>query len=316
MHKWILLLFLMAMTLGGLGGCASKQSFSFAGRPGDTVMLNVGWHPNLKRQNLTVTIQPCLGDLYANVPDINNNAVCQTVSGPPIVYTSANSELRAVVNMAPDPLSQLIYNRETQLPSDPATLGETIELFATGDDKEYLETSVMLDIPTGIPTDSYVASVAFTDSAGDLLNPQFIEVVHSPSLPIGFLNWDNTTITNTQFRAFERKDYKTVTFSGTSGVPYALQVKMTHNPGKLYVVNPRGDIKSLNWADNGTNLTVIITPAWLKGTAPSSGETLSEFAHYKFYVAGDVVNSLLLPVDGVEGFDINGNSVIVSGSID
>lgn len=311
----ISLLLLVAMAIAGIGGCSSKQSFGFAGRPGDPVVLNVGWHPDLKRQNLTVTIQPCLGDLIANAPDIVDNAVCKMVSGPPVIYTSANSELHAVVNMVLDPLSQLIYNRETWIPGETVAQGEFIELFATGDDKEYLETSVMLDIPVGIPTDSYIASITFSDSAGEILNPQFVEIVHSPAYPLGFRNWDDATITNTQLRTLERKDYKTVTFSGMSGVPYALQVKMTHDPGKLYVVNPRGDIKSLNWADDGTQLTVIITPAWLKGTAPSSGETLGEFVHYKFYVAGDVVNSLLLPVDGAEGFDINGNSVAVSGSI-
>lgn len=302
------------LMMEGMSGCSSKQSFGLAGRPGDPVMLNLGWHPDLKRQNLTVTIQPCLGDLLANVPEINTSAVCKTVSGPPIVYTSANDELRAVVNMAPDPLSKLVYNRETQLPTDPVTLGETIELFATTDDKEYLETSVMMDIPATIPVNSNVASVTFTDSAGAAINPQFIEIIHSTALPLGFLNWDNAFIDTNQFRFFERKDYKTITFSGAT-VPYAIQVGMAHNPGKIYVVNPRGDIKNLVWSDDGANLKVIITPAWLKGVAPAPGDTLSEFTHYKFHVAGDVVSSLMIQPTTVEGYDMDGNSVAVSANI-
>ena len=312
--KPMALVILVALLMEGVSGCSSKRSFGFSGRPGDPVMMNVGWHPALNRQNLTVTIQPCLGDLLANTPDINNNAVCKTVSGSPIIYTSANAELRAVINMAPDPLSQLIYARETQLPADQVTLGETIELFSTGDDKEYLETAVLMDIPTNIPIDSNIASVTFTDSAGATVNSQFIEVIHTPSLPLGFLNWDNTTITNTQLRAFERKEYKTITYSGVT-VPHALQLEMNHNAGKIYVVNPRGDIKNVSWSDDGTTLKVIVTPAWLKGTSPAAGETLGEFVHFKFHVAGDVVSSLFVQPTSVEGFDVDGNSVAISASI-
>ena len=97
--------------------------------------------------------------------------------------------------------------------------------------------------------------------------------------------------------------------------PYAVQLGMGHNPGKIYVVNPRGDTKNLSWSDDGTNLTVMITPAWLKGAAPAAGETLGEFIHFKFYVAGDIVNSLFIQPTSVEGFDIDGNSVTISANI-
>ena len=163
------------------------------------------------------------------------------------------------------------------VPTDPLVIGDTIESSATGQDKEYLETTVLMDIPTTVPVDSQVASVTLSDSAGATLNPLYFHIFHVPSLLAGtFPNWDAVAIGNAQFAKLERANYKTVSFSGTT-VPYAVEVDMTHGASKLYVVNPRGDIKNVAWSSGATTLKVIITPAWSKATAPLPGDTLGSF---------------------------------------
>ena len=104
-----------------------------------------------------------------------------------------------------------------------------------------------------------------------------------------------------------------MTFSGAS-VPHTIQLDINHGAGKFYVINPRGDIKNISWADTNLNLRVMLTPAWNKDSVPLKdglqSETLSEFSHFKFYVAGDVdTGALSIPAGSIMGFDINGDSV-------
>jgi hypothetical protein len=202
----------------------------------------------------------------------------------------------------------MVFEKETKSLTDPLVIGDTIESSATGDDKEYLETIVLMDIPTSVPVDSGVVSVSFSDTGGDLLNPIYIEIFHAPALLAGtFTNWEGAATGNSQFHKLERANYKTVTFTGT--VPYAVEVDMTHSASRLYVVNPRGDIKNLTWKSGVGTLKVIITPAWMKTTAPAPGETLGDVKHFKFYVAGDDLSALAIAPSGARGFDINGNEI-------
>ena len=89
---------------------------------------------------------------------------------------------------------------------------------------------------------------------------------------------------------------------------HAIQLTMTHDPdvdiggvGRPFVANPRGDLKTANWEDDGTDLQVLLLP--------TSGQTLTDMKHFKFYVAGGITN-LFVPVSGVEAVDINGDPVV------
>ena len=88
-NKWLLLI-LMSL---GLGGCVGTQTFTTAARSGETVVLAVGWQKTLARQNMTITITPA--------------------SGAPVTYLPGDARVRGVVNLYPDPRSNLVVDDMT-----------------------------------------------------------------------------------------------------------------------------------------------------------------------------------------------------------
>jgi hypothetical protein len=293
-------LLLLLPLLGGLVGCAGTQTFTTAARAGETVALAVGYQKTLKRSNLTVSTK-----------DANGNVTPYGLNAP---------QIKGVVNLYPDPVSiAVVGNRTGQTINGNAgasTMGQTISV-QTGQDPEWCQTTVLMDLPaTAAPG---VADIIISNN-GTPLRTIHVEVLSSNTTSSSnlFNVYQSSTGTATidvltgfteAVHSMERADNSRVTFNNTTVnpvtgqplVPYSIQIGFTYNSGtgKPWVINPNGDLKSINWSDNGAgNLQVIITPA--------NGVTLDRVQKLKFYIAGGITGLAQAP-SSLKAYDINGN---------
>ena len=275
--KMLTTVFTAAVVLGGLSGCAGTKSFTTAARAGDTVSLAVGWNVNAKRSNLAATITP--------------------FSGAPVVYAINNPNIRAVLNMYPDPMSRLIVGTETN-----QSLGFNANFHGAQlnsinlSDKDLAQTMVLLNLPAGIAAGP--ASIALTASGASLGAPITVEVLPGTGSANTF-DGSIGSLTAEQLGTLERASGSVVNITGST-VPYAIYLEISHatGVGVPWLVNPRGDLKNISWTDTGTVIKVIITP--------SSGKALNQFAEFKFFVSGGVTG---LAVSSVKAYDVNGNLI-------
>ncbi|MHB8622355.1 MAG: hypothetical protein ACYC9J_05810 [Sulfuricaulis sp.] len=280
----------------GAAGCVGTQTFTPAARAGDTVALAVGWQKNLARQNVTVTITDA--------------------SGTVTTYAPNDTHVRGIVNMYPDPASRAIVGTMTQqdLGYQATNTGALVNGVTsdpnTGEhDNEWWQSTMLLDLPTTLALGT--ATIAITDSAGASIQPSALTIVPGTGSSNNFTvyaPWGGTLSLLSTWTplldSFERADHYTVSFStyqnsnGNYVIPYSLQMQFTHTPGvgKTWVVNPRGDIKNVVWNDDGTNITVMLTP--------THGATLTQMLDFKFYLAGGITG---LTQTGLKAYDINGN---------
>jgi len=302
-HSLVLLLWLF--TLVGTG-CTGVNSFGIAARPGDTVALALGWQQELTRQDIKVTITD--------------------QSGTPFVL--ADTDIRAIFNSYPDPVSNLIVGSETGQPqiggSTSGIANGLILSSVTNYDKDYMQTFLVVDIPTladGITPG--MATVNITDQTDNPIpNPSIqqanilpinIEILsdtafeNNPGTSNAFYTQEGVAILSGYLKAMERSPHYTVTLDSAT-VPHAVQLAFQHNPdkdtdpagmGRAYVVNPRSD-KTINWFDDGNNLNVIIMPA--------RQLSLTEMKDFKFYVAGGITGLELstAAAQPVQAFAIDG----------
>lgn len=293
-HRLIIMLPLTAW----LAACVGGQTFTPMARQGDTVALAAGWQKNLLRQNLTVTITPA--------------------SGASITYPPNDPRVRSIINMYPDPVSRAVVGTMTKqdLGYDSTLTGSLINNSVTSDsntgehDNDWWQTIILIDLPSALPTGNTI--IALTDSAGAIIKPASLTIVpgtgssnlfnaYNPATtnPLNLLQyWPNL------LASMERADRFTVLFnsyldaSGNIVIPHSIHMTLTHTPnvGKTWVVNPRGDLKNVVWNDDGSNITVMLTPA--------NGATLKQLLNFKFYIAGGITG---LTLTGMKAYDINGN---------
>jgi len=279
-------------------GCTSVNTFGTAARSGDTVTVGLGWQQELTRQNIQVSITDSSGAMF--------------------MYLPGDPAIRTVFNSCPDPLSRLIVGAETGQDTLEGSLAGTATLLinasVTAGDKDYMQTFMMIDLPVGMATGP--ATITVADSAGNpipgsavfnsQIDPFNVEVLAGVGSPSSFSTQENINVDG-YLHTMERSAHFTLTLQGPT-VPYGVQLDLSHDPdvdnggsGRAYVVNPRGDLKSVNWTDDGTNLRVILLPA--------RNQTMSDMKQFKFYVAGGIINlQPVLPV-AVTAYDINGNPV-------
>ncbi len=281
MDKLIKQIIILFCVIAPLFGCSSQKAFTTSAQAGDTVALAIGWYPQVRRQDLTVTITDALGAQVTYLP--NDPAV------------------RAVVNLYPDPVSKFIVNSE--LGKAPvATDVFILQSQVTNGDKEFSMKFVAIDLPTTLATGA--ANISFASSQGDTINPLTVEILPGLGSSNSFENYEGFAIFNSTLRYMERKNYYTVDFAGTA-IPHAIQIDLNHDPdvnnggvGEAFVTPARADLKHTNWSDNGTDLLrVILMP---------SNAGLTDIQHFKFYVAGELTGLL---VSSVSAFDINGDPV-------
>lgn len=281
MNRKTLGLVVLALFGLGLGGCAGTKSFTTAARPGDTVALAVGWNVNITRANLAATVTP--------------------FSGPPVTYAINNPNIRAVVNMYPDPMSRLIVGTETNqsLDFNAHVHGAQLNSWYM-EDKDLAQTMVFLNLPMGIATG--IANVQLTKNGAPLGAPFAVDVLPGLGAANTFdgFNGGPVSLSAEQLATLERANGSVVTFTTASVVPYSIQLEVARSPGvgTPWVVNPRGDVKNVSWSDNGSVMKVIMSPV--------NGQSLTQMIHFKFFISGGVTG---FGAPTVKAYDVNGNPI-------
>lgn len=294
MNIRLLLFFIMAPLFFALAACSGTQTFTTAARAGDTVTLAVGWQKNLLRQNLTVTVTASNGS--------------KTVYGPNDVH------VRAIINLYPDPASRAVVGTMTNqdLGTGANTTGSNINQFITTDatgehDNDWWQTSVLLDLPSPMPTG--VATITMADSAGASIKSTSVMIVSGTGASNPFSiyyppNGNPINLSPNAMLSMERAERYTVTFANATTdsngymiIPHSIQIQFSHTPnvGKTWIVNPRGDIKDVMWRDDGTTITVMLMS--------TRGKTPAQMLDYKFYVSGGVT---ALAQTSLKAYDVNG----------
>jgi hypothetical protein len=285
-------IFLVAVVLG-VDGCAGMAPLNSAYRAGDTVALAAGWRQNFDRSRLTVTVTGS--------------------DGVSTVYQPGDPAIRAIINLYPDPLSYLVVGTRTGLGTNynyGSTYGSEINYNITNYDPDWWQTSVFVDLPSTLPVGT--ANIILQSSTGGSYGPIPVQIVSGQGSPSTFSAELLGNMTPTQLQSMERAPKYTVSFSGGSTLPFALQVDLTHNPassvggvGIPFVVNPRGEMKNISWTDDGTHLRVILLTSG-DGTSKDPFLASYQWTYFKFYVTGGVTN---LSVTSVKAYDSAGNPI-------
>lgn len=265
-------------------GCVGTKAFTTAARAGDTVSLGVGWNKNITRQNITVTVKDFTGATVAT-------------------YAPNDSRVRAIVNLYPDPVSRLVVGTETaqSLTFHANDHGTDLLNNVTGQDKDWMETTIFLDLPATVPVGS--ATIEITGPTGAVTpSPIGVEILPGAGSANIFAGASGNLAVE-RLATLERTNAYVVTFTGST-VPHAIHLELNHTfgVGTTWVVNPRGDLKNVAWTDTGSTLRIVVTPA--------NGQTLQQMAHFKFYVAGGIAG-LTVSSGSPKAYDINGN--LISG---
>lgn len=266
-----------------LAGCSGVKTYPAMARAGDTVAIAAGWKQHFSRNEIVVTITDANGITTTYLP------------GDPAV--------RAVVNLYPDPVSSIIISEETNQDLTPYAqiYSSSVNTNITSDDKDWWQTSVFIDLPSTMATGSASINIGSVSSETSSTTLEIIGgtgTVENFQTEFGPLNPD-------QLASMERVGHYIISFTG-SVIPYGIQVELSHLPdvnnggaGKVYVVNTRGDLKNINWVDDGAStLKVLLTP--------SQPKVLDNMKDFKFYVAGGIDG---LIVNNVIAVDVNGNPV-------
>ncbi len=270
-----------------LTGCAGTESFSPSARAGDTIALAVGWKHEFTKDKITVTITPA--------------------AGTPIVFNPNDPAIRATVNWYPDPVSWLTVGTQ----NGAASTGESNK-FVTGSsyggwindaytnyDPDWWQTVVFIDLPASLTTGAAQVQMSSNGPSGETYGPVAVQILGSGGTPTKFKNDGLINgLGSGQLGLLGRASHYVVSFTGDT-VPYGIQLVLSHDAGVgiPYVVNTRGDVKSINWTDNGSQSKVIITPSWTAG--------FKNMQDFKFYVSGGVAGLQLVP-NSVQAFDTNG----------
>ena len=270
----------LAVTL--LNGCTGTQTFHSFARAGDTVAIAAGWQHYFTRDNITVTITPS--------------------SGAPVVYSPDDPAIRAVVNMYPDPISSLIVSERTgqNLTLNSLTLTGTLSSAITGDDRDWWQTVVFIDLPLSLPeglTTVQIDNPESESASSQLFIVQGLGNKHRFGTTFGQLQ-------RADLASLERLSHYVISFTGGT-IPYAIEIKLAHDPdkdnggvGRAHVINPGGALKSLFWTDDGSNTLVVVMPA--------NGQTLTYMKDFKLYISGGINN---LSITSMEAYDADGNDV-------
>lgn len=272
-----------------LASCGSVRTFHDYARGGDTVAVPAGMQPTFNKDNITVTITPAFGS--------------------PIILPATDSAIRAVINIYPDPLSNMIVSREIEEDTIPSAHGYSLTtLTFANDDKDYYQTTVFIDIPEGLEIG--IAQINISDTTGASHDSALDIIASTGGTPNSFKaeipeTGASFTLDDVMRDTLARAAHTEVSFDAST-IPYAIEINFTHDPdktvggtGKAFVVNPLGYKKNLSWNDDGTNLKIIMTQ--------STDNIINDMNDYKFYIAGTAAN---LQFVSVNGYDSNGDESI------
>lgn len=266
-----------------LSGCSGIYTFTERALPGSTVAVVLGAHPRLMRNDVEVRIQASNGIVYQYLP------------GDP--------RIRFMINAYSDPLSNLVVRDGARMDSEGGH-GDLIRANVTGGDSEWSETFLFIDVPTDIAAGQAWVSVS---SSGVNLTRWSIGLQVLPGAPVApnqFLGVSPSPNggppVNVAMASMERAAHFVVTVDGPSGlVPHSVQMKFSRSLGEVggpWVTQGRGDLKNIMWSDNGSELTVLLTP--------TKGVPVSDLRDLRFYVSGAVTT---LDVLDLKAYDTLGN---------
>lgn len=266
-----------------LTSCAGTKPFNHTARAGDTIAIGAGWKHQFSRDQLTVTITPSTGN--------------------DIIYLPNDPAVRASINLYADPASYMAVGYEAGLDGISynfgSTYGSVVTSNHTTNDPDWWQTVVFVDLPNTLPTGTANINLVSNGSLGETWSVP-VEIVAGTGEPHPFEADTIGSLTDYQIHTLERAPNFEIQFAGNT-VPYAIQIELTHdaNIGKPYIVNPRGDIKSVNWSDDGQHMKVLLN-------FTHTGSVRMNFKRFKFYVSGGVTG---LQVQNVQAFDVNGQPV-------
>jgi len=261
-------------------GCTGVQTYPSSVRSGETVTIAMGWQKRFARSNTTVTITPSFGD--------------------PVTYLPGDPAVRAIINLYPDPASELVVIDETL----GSAYGYAVNTLATGGDRDWYQTTAYIDLPD--PLSLGAATIDLVNTFGDTRSTE-VQIVGTGGTPAVFDDTLNGVITPGQLKSLERFPHYEVAMSGGTGIPYALEVLLSHDPSfanggldEAYLINTRGDLKSMTWSDNAGQLKVLLI-----STRPQG---VNDILDFKFYV---ITGKATIPLElqGVQAFDMNGEPI-------
>ncbi len=295
-------LMVLALIAAVMASCATTQTFTTAARAGDTVMLPLGWQKTLQRANITVTITP--------------------LTGSPVSYAPGNPAVRGLFNLYPDPVSKLVIGTDlnNDLGVGATAVGSSINSNITGNDSDWWQTTLVLDLPStlspGLATISIAdatTSAVIQSSTVNVLpgtgSPNNFNVYSRISGPptVGTWSFDVTSANwyPSALLSLERAQYVKLTFGRTGGtvpIPQAVQLQLSHTAAtnQSWIVNPRSDMKNVSWRDDGTIITLVITPA--------SGNPITSMKDFNVYIAGPVNGVAVIP-SSLKAYDGNGGVI-------
>lgn len=267
-----------------LTSCGGLRTFHEYARAGDTVAVPVGMKPDFSKDNITVTITPSIGS--------------------PIVLDATAPAIRAIINLYPDPISNMIISREIGEDISPSasTYGYST-LYNANNDKDYFQTTVFVDLPLTLPTG--LTQIEVNNGTGTS-HTATLNVIPGTGTTNTFDSDFNggLLLSDAMLDSLSRAPHITVTFDSTV-IPYAIEITFTHDPdktiggtGQAFVTNPLGSFKNLTWSDDGTTMKVILM-ANKKGI-------IDDIKDYKFYITGTTTN---IQLTSVTGYGNNGDQI-------
>ena len=285
--KWLLCV-IITLAASLQAGCSGLQTFTHTARAGDTIAVTFpGSYINANRNNATVTIK--------------DSANAQTV------YMPGDSNVRAIFNLYPDPVSYLTVGTET----NQNFRGHELELTwyadaAAGWSRDWFQTVAFLDLP---PTLAQGNATVTIDVNGSKYNST-VKIIAGTGASHNFdVQYQPPYITGDErLQSLERAPYYKISLSGTASDlarVQAIDAVFLHDSdvdnggvGKAHVVAARGDITSLHWSDNGIDLHVILSPTRTSVDHPDRS--------FMFYVTGGIAG---LTLQELTAIDANGDVV-------
>ena len=274
-----------------LASCGGINSFHEYARAGDTIAIPAGMQPDFDKDNITVTITPS--------------------SGPPIILAATDPKIVGIMNLYPDPVSNMLVSRA--IGEDTTEFASTYAnstLVSANYDKDWFQTTVFLNLPSSLPTGTTMIEIS---NDADVTHSLSLDIIPGTGAPNTFAADLSSVggpgfvqeLSTEMFQSLARANHTTVNVASTGSIPHAVEITMSHLPdstvggaGKAFVINPLGYLKSLTWSDDGTNMKIILMQ--------SKDGTINDMNDYKFYVAGTATG---LISGTVKGYDINGNEI-------
>ena len=284
----------LIITVMGLMGCAGYQTHNHLARSSDTVAVGGGWLQTLSRDSMRVVITDW--------------------AGAETTYNSGDPAIRAVINMYPDPISNIVVSRETGIDSAPfaQTYAQQVNVNYTSGDNDWWQTVVFIDLPAGMEIGDANILIESIDPVTSLVVESVnstVEIVPGAGAPNPFTAkypWGTPfSLSSDHLQSLERSSHYQIDFTDGREIPAAVSVELIHNPdidnggvGRAFVVNPTGEIKNIHWADDGTTTKAMILPATSGG--------FSSIVDFKFYVSGGIEG---LYVSSVQAYRQNGEEI-------